>query len=118
MEDLGYAAQVLANPDGSVQYKTDSNKDNVDGEPAANDSCSRSSGLADIEVVYTAMLQNPKNIDQSDQIARCFVKHGVVDAPFSGDDYEKAMKDLAKGGEPPWDMSSPDYFTCTSAPAG
>lgn len=116
MQDLGFTAEATERPDGTMQYKTEADKDSVDSEAAAHQKCSDEAGLQIIESLYTTIKANPQKADQSDQIAQCFVKHDLVKAPFSGDDYKKAMQETAQGGTPPWKTDSVDYFNCMNNP--
>lgn len=65
-----------------------------------------------VESLYDALRQNPERQDAPTLLADCLVRAGVVDAPFSGHDYDEAIMD------PPWDPEDPRVRECSMDPRG
>jgi hypothetical protein len=62
--------------------------------------------------LYHLMRQNPDREDVPTMFADCLVRAKVVDAPFSGQDYNEAVMD------PPWDTEDPRVLECNLDPRG
>lgn len=101
----------------------------ADSRQAAVDKISEQCSLGTvylIEPVYGGMVSNPNNDDIYELTASCLVRHGVVPAPFSGDDFREWLASLPENGGAPaasgksWDIDveTPDFSGCQADPLG
>ena len=74
-----------------------------------------------IEPLYTDMLRNPNNVDYDTLIAQCFVDAGLVDPPFTRDDFQDLLERAGAtstqdmGDPPPLDPEAQRIMTTDEA---
>ena len=115
MKDHGFTASYQLDEDGNPAYVTQSHISETDAQESASSTCERQ-WLGLIGAYYDAMRENPENKDWAVLYTECFVRHGLVPADFTVEEYRKADRDVLDGGEPPWDTEDPAYSGCVSAP--
>lgn len=54
-----------------------------------------------IRTSLESVLKHPENVDFNELYASCFVRNGVVEAPFGGEGYRKALETAAPDGVSP-----------------
>ena len=76
-----------------------------------------------IEPIYVATIKNPERKDTNVLMATCLVRHDVVDAPFTGEDFGEWLSSRPENGGTPSDadadinLDDPAYLACASNPS-
>lgn len=116
MTDRGHTATVELDDNGNEVTVTTAS---IEGSGQVNaDSAQCAEGtIRIIPGLYEAMQQNPENRDFNELYAECLLRHGVVEAPFSGKDFSDALKNSQAGqGTPSLNFEDPVLRKCLSAP--
>lgn len=124
MADSGLTVGLI-DQQGYYGYEVPGNGEAYD---RTTDQCSQGTNAL-IEGLYVEVLTNPDKLDYDEMIARCFVKAGLVDEPFSAQDFDALMKASGAGsyGDAPGEsvpidpraqeiMNSEDAAACMANP--
>lgn len=91
----GITATFDSSGGGSIQYPQ--------GQDAlaeqAQSACDKQTDYKSIEFLYEVTKSNPNNTDQVPQLVQCLVRHGLVDASMTAEEYKQIVSDPAKSEE-------------------
>lgn len=84
-----------------------------DAVPEIQRECSIANGIG-VRSLYASMRKNPDFRDPDELMAECLAREGLVDAGYSGEDFDRDMT----SGSSPYDLDSVEFRRCIENPSG